>query len=70
MSPQLSLLLNTGLHILFYVLTLVFVFFSVFTIYHWFTYGSSKHISSFSLAIYLVVSAPLFITMAIVLSLI
>ncbi len=70
MSPQLNFLLSSGLHILFYVLTLVFVLFSVFTIYHWFTYGSSRHLSSLSLAIYLIVSAPLFITMSIVLSLI
>jgi hypothetical protein len=70
MSPQLNFLLSSGLHILFYVITLVFVFFSVFTVYHWFTYGSSRHISSLSLAVYLIVSAPLFITMSIVLSLI
>lgn len=61
-------LLATGLQALFYIITLIFVFYSLFIAYHWFTYGSSKTITTLSLAIYLLVSAPLFMTMAFTLS--
>ena len=69
MTPELSILLSQGFSLLFYVLTLCFVFFSVATIYHWFTFGNSKTISMISLATYLLVSAPLFVVMTIALSL-
>lgn len=69
MTPQIEFLLYTGFHILFYLVTLIFVIFSVFTVYHWFTYGSSKHLSTLSLGVYLLVAAPLFMTMSVLLSL-
>lgn len=61
-------LFSSGLQALFYIVTLVFVIFSVTVAYHWFAYGSSKAISMLSLSVYLIVSAPLFITMAILLT--
>lgn len=61
-------LFSSGLQALFYIVTLVFVVFSVTVAYHWFVYGSSKAISMLSLSVYLIVSAPLFITMAILLT--
>jgi NADH:ubiquinone oxidoreductase subunit 3 (subunit A) len=54
---------------LFYIVTLLFTIFSVASVYHWFTYGSSKSVSTLSLAVYLIVAAPLFIVMSIALSL-
>jgi hypothetical protein len=53
-----------GFSILFYLITLFFVIYSVSIAYHWYTYGEKKSISSLSLAIYLVGSAPLFMIMA------
>ena len=61
-------LLATGLEALFYIITLVFVFYSLFLAYHWFTYGSSRTITTLSIAIYLLVSSPLFLTMALILN--
>jgi hypothetical protein len=69
MTPELYTLLSQGFTLLFYVLTLCFVLFSIATMYHWFTFGSSKSITMISLVTYLVVSAPLFIIMTIALSL-
>lgn len=48
----------------FYVVTLIFVGFSVSIVYHWFAYGHSKALSTLSTIIYLGVSAVLFIGMA------
>jgi hypothetical protein len=60
----LDTLFSTGLHALFYIVTLLFVFYSVCIAFHWFSYGSSKSMSMLSMAIYLIVSAPLFLAMA------
>ncbi len=57
---------SSGLLALFYIITLVFVVYTVSVAYHWFTYGGSKSISTLFLAVYLLVSAPLFIIMALV----
>ncbi len=64
---SLLLLIGSGMHLIFYVTMLVFVIFTVFLGYHWFTYGSDKKISSLALAVFLIVSAPLFLTMAVAL---
>lgn len=69
MPANFDLLSFSILQGLFYIITLVFVIFSTFTVYHWFTYGSSKSISMLSFGIYLAGSAPLFIIMSIALSL-
>jgi hypothetical protein len=66
MNSLLSLI-GPGMHLIFYVTMLVFVIFTVFLGYHWFTYGSDKKISSLALAVFLIVSAPLFLTMAVAL---
>ncbi len=60
-------LIGSGMHLIFYVTMLVFVIFTVFLGYHWFTYGSDKKISSLALAVFLIISAPLFLTMAVAL---
>ena len=64
---SLLLLIGSGMHLIFYVTMLVFVIFTVFLGYHWFTYGSDKKISSLALAVFLIISAPLFLTMAVAL---
>ncbi len=68
MAPNIVQLLNPSFHILFFVLTLVFIVFTVCVVYHWFTYGSSRSTSMISLCAYLVVSAPLFMIMSLTLT--
>lgn len=60
--------LNLGLTGLFYVTTLVFVIFSLSIIYHWFSYGVHKTRILLMLAVYLSVSAVLFISMSLALT--
>ena len=67
MTPFLPLL-ATGMYLIFFTLMLVFVIFTIFLGYHWFNYGSSKQASTLTLAIFLIVSAPLFLTMSLALS--
>lgn len=62
-------LLPTALLALFYIITLVFVVYSVSVAYHWFVYGESKKVSTTALAIYLIGSTPLFLIMSLSLSL-
>lgn len=66
---------NTMTHIfklgfggLFYITMLVFVFFSLSIIYHWFAYGINKAKILIMLAVYLGVSAVLFIAMSLALN--
>lgn len=60
----------TGLQALFYIITLVFVLYTVAAAYHWFSYGSDRSTSMITLGVYLIVSAPLFLTMAVIISMI
>lgn len=53
------------LHLIFYVVALIFTLYSVILAYHWYFYGTSKKISTLSLSIYLLGSAALFIAMSI-----
>lgn len=62
-------LTQNGFIALFYVVMLCFVIFSIATIYHWFTFGSSRSISLLSMAVYLIVAAPLFLLMTFFLAL-
>ncbi len=55
------------LQVIFYLITLIFVIYSLCVAYHWFTYGESRSISTLSLAVYLCGSAPLFFIMALAL---
>ena len=57
-----------GLEGFFYILTLFFVGFSLSIGYHWFSYGIHKTRILTMLVLYLVVSAVLFITMALALN--
>jgi hypothetical protein len=63
-------LLSSSFYALFYVITLVFVVYSVSVAYHWITYGDRHSLSMLSVAVYLLGSAPLFIIMALSLTLI
>ena len=63
-------LLSSGLLALFYLITLVFVVFSVSVAYHWFAYGEKKSLSMIALSIYLIGSVPLFLIMALSLTVI
>ncbi len=65
-----SPLIYTGLQGLFYVLLFVFVLHTLFLAYHWFTYGTSKHMSLLALALYLVGGAVLFLTFSVALQII
>ena len=62
-------LFSTGLQALFYLATLFFVLYTIAVAYHWFSYGSERSTSMITLCVYLIVSAPLFLTMAVVLTL-
>lgn len=61
-SLNFSSFTSQGIHILFYILLIVFTIHAVFITYHWFTYGSSKHISMSALATYLSGGAILLLT--------
>ena len=53
-----------GIEGLFYVLLLAFTLQTVFLSYHWFTFGTSRSISTVALAVYLSGGAILFMTLA------
>jgi len=67
-SGNIEHFLNLGLEGIFYVTTLVFVIFSLSIGYHWFSYGVQKSRILIMLAIYLSVSAVLFISMSLALT--
>lgn len=52
----------TGTKILFFVLLLLYTIHGALLAYHWYTYGSSKHISIIALSTYLAGGAVLFLT--------
>ena len=60
--------LEIGLEGLFYITTLVFVGFTLSIVYHWFAYGIHKTKVLVLLAVYLGVSALLFIGMSLALN--
>ncbi len=60
--------IESGAHIIFYLLVLFFVLQSVFLGYHWFTYGSSKRISTIALAVFLSGGAILLLTLSLALT--
>ena len=66
MDQSLTLLplFSLGLELLFYVMTIIFVFFTLFMVYHWFTYGLEKATNMLALLIFLLGSAPLFLVMS------
>lgn len=68
MIANLDAVLFLGLQGIFFLTALVFVIFSIVLSYHWFTYGSSKHLSMLSLAVYLAGSAPFFLIMSLALT--
>lgn len=59
--------ISVGREIAFYVVVLIFLFYSVILAYHWFSYGTKHATSMLSLAIYLIVSAPLLLIMSLTL---
>ncbi len=59
-----TLLLAQGIEVLYFVLLLFFTIHAVILSYHWFTYGSSKHISMTALCIYLSGGALLLLTLS------
>jgi hypothetical protein len=60
-------LLANGLGLVFYIILLIFTIYTVFLVYHWFAYGTRYATALLALSIYLLVSAPFFIVMAITL---
>ncbi len=56
--------LAIGAEGLFYIITLIFLFFSLSYAYHWITYGTNRTKSVLMLALYLGVSAVFFIGMS------
>ncbi len=67
---DLSYLIPTGLEGIFFVLLFVFSLHALFLGYHWFTFGTSRHVSSIALALYLGGGAILFLTLSISLNLV
>ncbi len=63
-------ILATGLQGAFYLFLLFFVLHTIVLSYHWFTYGTSRIISTTALAVYLLGGAFLFITLSVALTLI
>ena len=57
-------LLSVGLELIYYVVMLSFIMYAAVLAYHWFSYGTKQQTSMLSLAIFLIVSAPLLLTMA------
>lgn len=53
-----------GKEIIFYVVVFFFIFYAVALAYHWFSYGTAQKTAMLSLAVFLIVSAPLLLTMA------
>lgn len=64
-SATFAQLLSIGLELLFFVNLLIFTLYTLFLAYHWFSYGTSRSVSLFSLAIFLIGSAPLLIVMSV-----
>ena len=64
---DLDALIMTGFEGLFYLITLIFVIYSLSLAYHWFSYGIHKTTAMIALVVYLVGSAPLFIILSILL---
>lgn len=68
-SAMPSELTSQILHLVFYVITLVFLFHSVVLGFHWFAYSTNKRTPMVALATYLIGSAVCFMVMAGTLSL-
>ena len=60
-----ELLLERGLQILFFVTVIAFVIYSIFLIYHWNEYGSSKKTTRAATLIYLFIAIALFAVMGV-----
>lgn len=60
--------MSVGAEGLFYLVTLIFLFFSLSIAYHWLAYGTNRSQSFLVLVIYLLVSMLFFIGMTIALS--
>jgi len=60
--------MSVGADGLFYLVTLIFLFFSLSIAYHWLAYGTHRSFSVMVLVIYLMVSMVFFIGMAVSLS--
>lgn len=61
---DITLAAERGLQILFFIIVIVFVIYTVLMVYHWHEYGSSKKMTSVALAVYLLGAATLFIIMS------
>ncbi len=57
--------LSFALHAVFYFTLLFVTLYSVFMVYHWFTFGASKHIATVAAVIYLVGAAFCVILMSV-----
>lgn len=57
-------LISIGLELLFYCSLLFFTIYTVFLTYHWFAFGTNKATATLALAVFLLGSMPLFLTMA------
>lgn len=62
-----AILFSIGQELIFYVVMLIFLLYSATLAYHWFSYGTKHTTSMLSLAIYLIVSAPLLLIMSLTL---
>lgn len=56
--------LPIGFEIFFYALVLIFLIYSLFLVYHWFSYGTNKATSMLALLIYLFGSVPFLLIMS------
>jgi hypothetical protein len=48
----------------FYILLAIFTIYTLFLVYHWFSYGTNVKVSMLALSVYLLGAAVLFLTMS------
>lgn len=66
-QANVSNLVQVGAEATFFILLMIFTLHALFLGYHWFAFGSSKHISTIALAIYLCGGAILLLTFSLAL---
>lgn len=64
MTIDVTQFMYVGTEIFFFVLLLLYTIHGGLLAYHWYTYGSSRHISIIALSVYLAGGAVLFLTLS------
>lgn len=62
--PSIVQMIPYGMSFLYYALLLIFVIYGAFLAYHWYSFGTSKRVSTIALVTYLLGGAFLFIILS------